>query len=109
MFSWTTWMFHLIKITTSLDSHSDTIGSEDTGHLTVTSAYNFWENLNSRGPSLRFGTSHTYNNYCDNRNNCINTRQGAMALAENNVFAGSSSKGLYSVDGTGDLLKHLVI
>ncbi|GME68189.1 unnamed protein product [Ambrosiozyma monospora] len=32
---------------------------------------------------------------------CINIRKGAKALVENNVFAGSSSKGLYSVDGTG--------
>ncbi|GMG40447.1 unnamed protein product [Ambrosiozyma monospora] len=86
---------------TSLVGHSDTNGSEDTGHLTVTFAYNFWENLNSRGPSLRFGTSHIYNNYYDNMGDCINVRKGAKALVENNVFAGSSSKGLYSVDGTG--------
>ncbi|GMG39944.1 unnamed protein product [Ambrosiozyma monospora] len=86
---------------TSLVGHSDTNGSEDTGHLTVTFAYNFWENLNSRGPSLRFGTSHIYNNYYDNMVDCINIRKGAKALVENNVFAGSSAKGLYSVDGTG--------
>ncbi|GMG21446.1 unnamed protein product [Ambrosiozyma monospora] len=86
---------------TSLVGHSDSNGSEDTGHLTVTYAYNFWENLNSRGPSLRFGTGHIYNNYYDNMNDCINIRKGAKALVENNVFAGSSSKGLYSVDGSG--------
>ncbi|GMG19205.1 unnamed protein product [Ambrosiozyma monospora] len=86
---------------TSLVGHSDSNGSEDTGHLTVTFAFNFWENLNSRGPSLRFGTGHIYNNYYDNMSDCINIRKGAKALVENNVFAGSSSKGLYSVDGTG--------
>ncbi|GME87332.1 unnamed protein product [Ambrosiozyma monospora] len=86
---------------TSLVGHSDSNGAEDTGHLTVTFAYNFWENLNSRGPSLRFGTGHIYNNYYDNMNDCINIRKDAKALVQNNVFAGSSSKGLYSVDGTG--------
>ncbi|GME94511.1 unnamed protein product [Ambrosiozyma monospora] len=86
---------------TSLVGHSDSNSSEDTGHLTVTYAFNFWENLNSRGPSLRFGTGHIYNNYYDNMSDCINIRKGAKALVENNVFAGSSSKGLYSVDGTG--------
>jgi pectate lyase len=29
---------------------------------TVTYAYNYWSNLNSRTPSFRFGTGHIYNN-----------------------------------------------
>lgn len=42
----------------SLVGHSDSNGSEDKGHLTVTYYKNHFENLNSRGPSYRFGTGH---------------------------------------------------
>lgn len=48
---------------TSLVGHSDSNGDEDTGHLRITYANNYWLNLGSRGPSLRFGTGHVYNNY----------------------------------------------
>ena len=41
-----------------LVGHSDSNGAEDTGHLTVTEANNYWFNLNSRTPSFRFGTGH---------------------------------------------------
>ncbi|GME72075.1 unnamed protein product [Ambrosiozyma monospora] len=99
MFGWTIWKFTQIEI--MVIGHSDINGSEDTGHLTVTYAYNFWENLTSRGPALRFGIGHIYNNYYDNMDDCIDIKKGAKALVENNVFTGSSSKGLYSVDGTG--------
>ncbi|GME86853.1 unnamed protein product [Ambrosiozyma monospora] len=75
--------------------------TQDIGHSRVTYAYNFWDNLNSRGPSLRFGTGHMYNNYYHKMGNCINLRKGAKALVENNVFSGSISKALYSVDGEG--------
>ncbi|GME74423.1 unnamed protein product [Ambrosiozyma monospora] len=86
---------------TSLVGHSDSNAAEDSGHLTVTYAFNYWENLHSRGPSLRFGTAHIYNNYYRNMKDCINVRKGAKALVENNVFAGDTNKALYSVDGTG--------
>lgn len=39
----------------SLVGHSDNNGDEDTA-LRVTYYGNFFENLNSRGPSFRFGT-----------------------------------------------------
>lgn len=48
---------------TSLVGHSDSNGDEDTGHLRITYANNYWENCGSRGPSLRFGTGHVYNSY----------------------------------------------
>ncbi|KAG0637922.1 pectin lyase fold/virulence factor [Tuber brumale] len=81
----------------SLVGHSDTNGSEDKGHLTVTYVGNFFQNLNSRGPSFRFGTGHIFNNYYENVSDGINTRQGAQLLVENNVFVGSD-KPLYSTD-----------
>jgi pectate lyase len=40
----------------SLVGHSDHNGAEDTGHLRVTYANNHWYKINSRTPSIRFGT-----------------------------------------------------
>ena len=77
--------------------HSDSNTAEDKGHLTVTYANNYWKNINSRGPSFRFGTGHVYNNYYENVSDGINTRQGAQLLVQNNVFSGSK-KALYSTD-----------
>jgi pectate lyase len=81
----------------SLIGHSDSNSAEDTGHLRVTFANNYFQNLNSRGPSYRFGTGHIYNNYYDTVSDGINTRDGAQLLVENNVFSGSK-KPLYSTD-----------
>ncbi|KAF3036689.1 hypothetical protein E8E12_005058 [Didymella heteroderae] len=81
----------------SLIGHSDSNESEDKGHLTVTYANNYLYNLNSRGPSFRFGTGHFYNNYYENVSDGINTRQGAQVLVQNNVFV-NSKKALYSTD-----------
>ncbi|QRV96756.1 pectate lyase [Ceratobasidium sp. AG-Ba] len=47
----------------SLVGHSDNNAAEDTGHLRVTYHHNYFLNVNSRLPSLRFGTGHVYNNY----------------------------------------------
>lgn len=44
----------------SLVGHSDSNADEDTGHLIVTFANNYWSNINSRGPSFRFGTGHIF-------------------------------------------------
>ncbi|KAH7073920.1 pectate lyase-like protein [Paraphoma chrysanthemicola] len=82
----------------SLVGHSDNNGGEDKGHLTVTYNNNYLKNLNSRGPSFRFGTGHIYNNYYENVSDGINTRQGAQLLVQNNVFS-NSKKAIYSTDG----------
>lgn len=81
----------------SLVGHSDSNSAEDKGHLTVTYNNNYWLNINSRGPSFRFGTGHLYNNYYENVSDGINTRQGAQLLVQNNVFSGSK-KALYSTN-----------
>ncbi len=44
----------------SLVGHSDSNGAEDSGHLHVTYHHNWFYNVNSRLPSLRFGTGHIY-------------------------------------------------
>ncbi|KAF2497467.1 putative pectate lyase A [Lophium mytilinum] len=81
----------------SLVGHSDSNGDEDTGHLRVTYNNNYWYNIHSRGPSVRFGTVHIYNSYYLSVDDGINTRDGAQVLVQSNVFYGSS-KPLYSTD-----------
>ncbi|KAF2730534.1 pectin lyase-like protein [Polyplosphaeria fusca] len=81
----------------SLVGHSDNNGAEDKGHLRITYHNNYWKNVNSRAPSIRFGVAHIYNNYYENVNDGINTRDGAQVLAQNNVFV-RGKKALYSTD-----------
>ncbi|KAK0448185.1 polysaccharide lyase family 1 protein [Armillaria borealis] len=66
--------------------------------LRVTFALNWWQNLNSRGPSFRFGQGHIFNNYYVDLNDGINTRDEAQLLIENNVFTGTTDA-IYSTDG----------
>ncbi|KAI1118183.1 polysaccharide lyase family 1 protein [Nemania sp. NC0429] len=82
----------------SLVGHSDSNAAEDTGHLTVTYANNYFKNLNSRGPSFRFGTGHIFNTYYNNVSTAINTRQGAQLLVESTVFEASGAKAIYYAD-----------
>ncbi|KAL2176977.1 pectin lyase fold/virulence factor [Thermothelomyces heterothallicus CBS 202.75] len=70
----------------SLAGHSDSNGSQDRGKLHLTYANNYWKNINSRGPLLRFGTGHIYNSYFENMSTAINTRMGAQVLVQSNVF-----------------------
>ncbi|KAH8430571.1 pectate lyase family protein [Aspergillus melleus] len=84
----------------SLIGHSNSNADEDTGHLRITYANNYWYNVNSRAPSFRFGTGHIYNSYYENASDGINTRLGAQLLVESNQFVGSK-KPLYSVDDDG--------
>ncbi|KUI69830.1 putative pectate lyase A [Cytospora mali] len=72
----------------SLVGHSNNNGDEDTGNLIVTYANNYWSNINSRGPSFRFGTGHIFNSYAENMSTGINTRMGAELLVESSVFSG---------------------
>jgi pectate lyase len=73
----------------SLIGHSDSNASEDTGHLRVTYHHNWFYNVNSRTPSLRFGTGHVYNNFFQNIDDSgIHSRENAQMLIQNNVFSG---------------------
>ncbi|KAL4782191.1 pectate lyase A [Aspergillus varians] len=82
---------------TSLVGHSNSNEDEDSGKLHITYANNFWLNVNSRAPSIRFGTGHLYNNYYENVSDGINTRIGAQVLVESNVWV-DGKKALYSTD-----------
>ncbi|MEU9792591.1 polysaccharide lyase family 1 protein [Streptomyces sparsogenes] len=70
----------------SLVGHSDNNASEDTGHLKVTYHHNWFSNVYSRIPSLRFGTGHFYDNYVQGAETAVHPRMGAQMLVENNVF-----------------------
>lgn len=70
----------------SLIGHSDS-ESGDKGHLRITYHHNYWSNINSRTPSLRFGTAHIYSScYEDIPTSGINSRMGANVLVEHNAF-----------------------
>jgi len=72
---------------TSLVSSNDDMGYMDIGRLHITYHHNYFRNCNSRMPSVRFGTAHIYNNYYENVvEYAINSRMGAQALVEGNVF-----------------------
>ncbi|MER5538616.1 pectate lyase family protein [Streptomyces mirabilis] len=81
--SWNTFKDHYKG---SLVGHSDNNASEDTGHLRVTYHHNRFDNVNSRIPSLRFGTGHFYDNYVVGADTAVHSRMGAQMLVENNVF-----------------------
>ncbi|MER5469843.1 polysaccharide lyase family 1 protein [Streptomyces sp. NPDC002685] len=81
--SWNTFKDHYKG---SLVGHSDSNSSEDTGHLRVTYHHNWFNNVNSRIPSLRFGTGHFYDNYVVGADTAVHSRMGAQMLVENNVF-----------------------
>ncbi|MFF9815585.1 polysaccharide lyase family 1 protein [Streptomyces sp. NPDC014006] len=81
--SWNTFKDHFKG---SLVGHSDNNADEDTGHLRVTYHHNWFNNVNSRIPSLRFGTGHFYDNYVVGAETAVHSRMGAQMLVENNVF-----------------------
>ncbi|MET7683931.1 polysaccharide lyase family 1 protein [Streptomyces sp. NPDC005423] len=81
--SWNTFKNHYKG---SLVGHSDSNASEDTGHLRVTYHHNWFNDVNSRIPSLRFGTGHFYDNYVVGADTAVHSRMGAQMFVQNNVF-----------------------
>ncbi|KAH7318175.1 pectin lyase fold/virulence factor [Stachybotrys elegans] len=80
----------------SLVGHSDSNASEDTGTLRVTYANNHFYNVRSRGPLLRFGTAHVYNQYYDTMDTGLNTRMNAQVLIQSSVFRNVGKKAIFS-------------
>ncbi|KAF8912440.1 pectate lyase B [Mucidula mucida] len=71
----------------SLLGHSDNNAAEDTGFLHITFHHNLWNNVNSRTPSVRFGTAHVYNSvYTNIPTSGVHSRMGAQLLVESNTF-----------------------
>lgn len=79
-------------------------GSSDDQNNYITFHHNYYNDLNSRTPLLRFATSaHTYNNYWNGlRSSGINSRRGAKILVENNYFENAKNPlGSFYDDGKG--------
>lgn len=70
----------------SLMGHSDNAASEDTGKLRVTYHHNSFIKINSRLPSIRFGTGHIYSSCYNGGISGINSRMGAQVLVEQTSF-----------------------
>ncbi|KAM0418958.1 hypothetical protein ACHAPT_012116 [Fusarium lateritium] len=80
----------------TLVGHSDKNAAEDTGKLHVTYANNHFYNVRSRGPLLRFGTAHLFNQYYDTMDTGLNSRMGAQALIQSSVFENVGKKAIFS-------------
>jgi pectate lyase len=96
----------------SLVGHSDSNAAEDTGHLRVTYSHNWFYNVNSRLPSIRFGKAHILNNYFQNVGDSgIHSRMGAEVYVERNVFSGVpdaiTTTGDSDVDGYANQLNNI--
>ncbi|KAK7708112.1 hypothetical protein SLS64_006934 [Diaporthe eres] len=87
----------------SLVGHSDNNSGEDKGKLHITYHHNHFTNVNSRLPSVRFGTAHVYSScYENNPTSGINSRMGAQVLAENNYFLNVPQALVTNVDSDED-------
>ncbi|KFA61313.1 hypothetical protein S40285_05987 [Stachybotrys chlorohalonatus IBT 40285] len=87
----------------SLIGHSDSNSGEDTGHLRVTYHHNLFSNINSRLPSLRFGTGHFYSScYENNPTSGINSRMGANVLVEHSSFINTRLAIVTDLDSSSD-------
>lgn len=87
----------------SLIGHSDSNAGEDTGKLHVTYHHNLFQNVNSRLPSVRFGTAHIYSScYIDNPTSGINSRMGAQVLVEQSSFTNTKRAIITNLDSDED-------
>jgi pectate lyase len=83
----------------SLVGHSDSNADEDTGHLRITYVNNYWKNINSRTPSVRFGTVHVVNSYFEGLlDTGINARMGAQLLIQSSAFRSSPPEAIFFAD-----------
>jgi len=87
----------------SLIGNSDDAAATDRGRLRVSIQGNWFQNVNSRNPSLRFGTGHIWNNLFENvGSSTINSRMGAQVLVENNVFINARRTIITNLDSRED-------
>ncbi|MGV3538301.1 MAG: InlB B-repeat-containing protein, partial [Rufibacter sp.] len=83
--SWNYFHDHMKNV---LIGHTDNAAAEaEDREIRVTFHHNYFNNLDGRNPSLRWGAAHLYNNYFKNIYDYgIALRQGAHGLLENNVY-----------------------
>ncbi|KAF1810050.1 pectin lyase-like protein [Eremomyces bilateralis CBS 781.70] len=83
----------------SLIGHSDNNAAEDRGKLRVTYHHNLFTSVNSRTPSVRFGTAHIYSScYENNPTSGVNSRMGAQVLVESSSFTKSPKSIITNLD-----------
>ncbi|KAJ5032728.1 uncharacterized protein L3040_009322 [Drepanopeziza brunnea f. sp. 'multigermtubi'] len=71
----------------SLVGHSDKAATKDSGKFHITYHHNLFDKVNSRLPSVRFGTVHIFNNHVTGtQTSGINSRMGAQVYVEECVF-----------------------
>lgn len=98
--SWTKFSDHWKA---SLIGHSDSNEAEDSGHLRVTYHHNYWSNINSRTPSIRFGTAHVYSScYEDIPTSGVHSRMGAVVLVEQCAFSSVENAIITNLDSDED-------
>lgn len=82
----------------SLIGHSDNNAAEDTGKLKVTYHHNSFTRVNSRLPSVRFGTAHVYSSCYDGGISGVNSRMGAQVFVEQSSFKGVAQAIITNLD-----------
>ncbi|KAJ8110673.1 hypothetical protein OPT61_g6540 [Boeremia exigua] len=82
----------------SLVGHSDNNAGEDTGKLRVTYHHNDFQKVNSRLPSVRFGTAHVYSSCYNGGISGVNSRMGAQVFVENTSFTGVANAIVTNLD-----------
>lgn len=76
---------------------SDESGDTDEGKLHVTYTSNYFQDIFSRGPLLRFGVVHVVNNLYENMiDSGINTRMGAQLLVQSTAFVDCAERAIFS-------------
>ncbi|RDW90000.1 pectate lyase family protein [Aspergillus mulundensis] len=83
----------------SLIGHSDNNEDEDLGALHVTYANNYWYNVFSRTPLIRFATVHIINNYWDSLiDTGVNCRMDAQVLIQSSAFYNCPDRAIFFAD-----------
>ncbi|KAM0478832.1 hypothetical protein ACHAP7_005988 [Fusarium lateritium] len=80
----------------SLVGRSDKDAAEDAGKLHVIYANNYFNNVWSCGPLLRFDTAYIINQYYNTMDMGLNSRMGAQALIQSSVFTNVGKKAIFS-------------
>ncbi|KAF2129411.1 polysaccharide lyase family 1 protein [Dothidotthia symphoricarpi CBS 119687] len=82
----------------SLIGHSDNNAAQDTGKLHLTYHHNSFAKVNSRLPSVRFGTVHIYNACVNGGISGVNSRMGAQVFVESSSFTNTANAIVTNLD-----------
>lgn len=81
-------------------------GNSDNYRHEITFHHNFYQNMDSRTPMMRYNNSHLYNNYIEGKGtgNGPNVRKGSDVYFENNHYAGLSKAIFAGDDGVATIV-----